>query len=154
MNALLKEVGAEEKDIDHNWHLEKQQDGVYSPKALDKVKLWRPLKKLTDGDAKKVVTAVKEEDCFRAWQKHKQRFEPGLQPKRGQILCKLNAMIMSPAKSPADLVTLVLEMDQKIKTIEDITGEKVTKMHIHFVFVGILDPMTRQHTAMRHCLNY
>ena len=37
------EVEAEEGDIDHNWHLEKQQDGVYSPKALDNVKLWRSL---------------------------------------------------------------------------------------------------------------
>ena len=154
MKALLKEVEAEEEDIDHNWHLERQQDGVYSPKALDKVKLWRSLKKLTDGEAKKVVTAVKEEDGFRAWQKLKQRFEPGLQAKRGQILYELNAMIINPAKSPADLVTLVTEMDQKIKTIEDITGEKVGEMHMHSVLIGILDPMTRQHTAMKHGLSY
>ena len=49
-------------------------------------------------------------------------------------------MIMSPAKSPADLVTLVTEMDQKIETIEDITGEKVCEMHMHFVLIGNLGP--------------
>ena len=81
------------------------------------MKRWRSLKKLTQGEARKVVTAVGQEDGFKAWQKPKQRFEPGLQAKRIQIPFELNAMIMAPAKNPTELATLITEMDQKIKTI-------------------------------------
>ena len=105
LKDLLREAGAEEDDIGEDWHFRKRQEGVYTPQALDRVKLWRSLKKLTDGEARKVIASVTAEDGYRAWQKLKQRFEPGLQAKRGQVLLELNSMIINPAKSPAEFVT-------------------------------------------------
>ena len=41
-----------------------------------------------------------------------------------------------------------------MKLVEDVTGEEVSKMHLRSVLVGILDPVTRQHTAMNHSKSY
>ena len=41
-------------------------------------------------------------------------------------------------------------MEQRIKLVEDFTGEDVSENHAKSVLVGILDPTTRQHTAMYH----
>ena len=64
-----------------------------------------------EGEARKVATAVGQEDGFKAWQKLKQRFEPGLQARRVQIPFELNAMIMAPAKNPIELANVIMEMD-------------------------------------------
>ena len=34
--------------------------------------------------------------------------------------------------------------------VEEVTGELISDNHAKSVLVGILDPMTRQHTAMHH----
>ena len=154
LKELLMEIDGTDEDIDDNWRKRKRDQAEYPVPVLDQVKLWRSLKRLTDGEARKVVTSVKGEDGFRAWQKLRQRFEPGLQAKRGIILLELNGMVTRPAKTPSELVGLITEMEQKIKTIEDITGEIVGEMHAHSVLIGLLDPMTRSHTAMNHGLKY
>ena len=152
VKELLVEIDGTEEDIDEQWRESKQ--GLYPPAVLDQVKLYRALKKLTCGESQKVVNSVGEEDGFRAWQKLRLRFEPGLQAKRGIILMELNNMQGSPAKSPAELVILITELEQKIKTVRDITGEEVGEMHAHSVLIGILDPLTRSNTAMSHGLKY
>ena len=45
---------------------------------MERVKMYRTLKKLTDGEAEKVVTAVKGEDGVEAWQRLVDNFEPAL----------------------------------------------------------------------------
>ena len=42
---------------------------------VEHINLWRLLRRITDGESKKVVIKVKDEDGFRAWQRLKQRFE-------------------------------------------------------------------------------
>ena len=152
VKELLAEIDTTEEDIDYRWREEKS--GMYPPAVLDQVKLYRALKKLTTGESLKVVNSIQNEDGFRAWQKLRLRFEPGLQAKRGIILMELNNMQSSPAKSPTELVVLITELEQKIKTVRDITGEEVGEMHAHSVLIGILDPLTRSNTAMNHGLKY
>ena len=152
VKELLAEVDATEDDINEKWRVERA--GMYPSAALDHIKLYRALKKLTNGESLKVVNSVQNEDGFRAWQKLRSRFEPGLQAKRGIILMELNNMQSSPAKNPAELVVLITELEQKIKTVRDITGEEVGEMHAHSVLIGILDPLTRSNTAMSHGLRY
>ena len=41
-----------------------------------------------------------------------------------------------------------------MKLVEDVTGEEVSEMHARSVLVGILDLVTRQHTAMNHSKSY
>ena len=48
-------------------------------------------------------------------------------------------MILALANNPAELATLITEMDQNLETIEDITCERVGEMHIHSGLIGILD---------------
>ena len=57
-------------------------------------------------------------------------------------------MVARPAKSLGETVALLTEMDRKMNLVEDVTGEEVSEMHARSVLVGILDPVTRQHTAV------
>ena len=58
-------------------------------------------------------------------------------------------MVLKPAKNTDDLRMLLVEMETKIKAVEDITGEVVSSAHAKGVLVCIMDPITRQHTAMQ-----
>ena len=116
------------------------------------INLWRLLRRITDGESKKVVMSVKDEDGLRAWQRLKQRFEPGLAARQGIVIAEFSGMVARAAKSPGESIALFTEMDRKMKFVDDVTGEEVSEMHAHArsVLVGILDPVTRQHTAMNH----
>ena len=112
--------------------------------------LWRLLRRITEGESKKVVMSIKDEDGFRAWQRLKQRFEPGLAARQGIAMSEFSGMVARPAKSPGETVVLLTEMDRKMKLVKDMTGEEVSEMHARSALVGILDPVTRQHTAMNN----
>ena len=149
VKKLLQDVNGTASEIDETWKLDRMQ--MYDPKVLgDEVNIYRALKILTIGEAKKVVTNVKDENGFLAWQRLRQRFEPTLTAKQGLVLAEFSGMIAKPAKTPADLVGLMTEMDKKVKLIEDLTNEVVSDMHKKSVLIGILDQLTRQHTAMHH----
>ena len=49
---------------------------------------------------------------------------------------------------------LITEMERRITFLEDVTGELVPQMMKKAILLGILDPMTCQHTASRHTLLY
>ena len=53
------------------------------------INLWRLLR-ITDGESKKVVMSVEDEDGFRAWQRLKQRFEPGLADRQGIVIAEFS----------------------------------------------------------------
>ena len=114
----------------------------------DAVRVWRALKGITEGEARKVINSVKSEDGFKAWWKLHLRFEPGLAAKHGLALAEFSGMVTRPAKTPAETKQLVTEMDRKMHLIDEITDEAVSNNHAKSVLIGILDPMTRQHTAM------
>ena len=149
MKQLLDEINKLQDPVDDKWKSEREFD--HPAKVFkDQVNVWRALKKLTDGEAKKVVMSVKKEDGFRAWQKLKQRFEPGLAARQGVVIADFSGMVARPAKTPTETMALITEMEKKIKNVEDLTEEVISDMHMKSVLVGILDPMTRQHTAMHH----
>ena len=56
--------------------------------------------RVTDGESQKVVMSVKDEDSFRAWQRLKQRFEPGLAARQGIVMAEFSGMVARPAKKP------------------------------------------------------
>ena len=115
-----------------------------------KEKIWRALKQLTGGKARKVVTAVKEENGYEAWCKLSKNFEPGLASMQGRVIAEFGDMIKNPAKTPNETRRLINELIQKKKRVEDITGQEMEDIYSKAVLAGILDPMTRQHTAMYH----
>jgi hypothetical protein len=153
MKELLQEIDKESEVVDEKWR--KERIGNYDEKVIgDKAPVWRALKKLTEGEARKVVMAVKSEDGFRARQKLRQRFDPSLASKQGMVIAEFSGMVARPAKTPSEIVNLLIEMERKMKNIEDITGEEISEIHARSVLVGILDPTTRQHTATHYGSEY
>ena len=153
MRDLLNEIDVEVEDVDEGWR--RKRVGSVKEKVLgDHVQVWRALKHLTSGEARKIVMNVKGQDGFRAWQKLRLRFEPSLAAKQGIVLAEFSGMIARPAKTPAETVVLITEMEGRMKNIADLTGDEVSEMHAKSVLVGILDPMTRQHRAMQHGADY
>jgi hypothetical protein len=149
MKTFLKEVADETETVDEEWLLAAQHN--HSTKVTsDELQVWRALKTLTTGEARKVVTSIKTENGYRAWQKLHMRFGPSLSCKQGMVLMEFSAMVAKPAKTPDETRNLITEMERKIKLVEDVTGEEISENHAKSVLVGILDPLTRQHTAMYH----
>ena len=57
------------------------------------------------------------------------------------------------AKSPGESIALLTEMDRKMKLVDDVTGEEVSKMHARSVLVGTLgscDSPTHRHEPLSH----
>ena len=102
--------------------------------------LWRLLWRITEGGPEKVAMSIKDEDGFRAWQRLKQRFEPGLAARPGTVMAEFSGMVARLAKSPGETIASSTEMNRKMKLAEDVTGEEVSEMHALSVLVGILDP--------------
>ncbi len=46
--------------------------------------------------------------------------------------------------------TRITVSERKTKLVEEVTGEEVSEKYAKSMLVGILDPMTRQHTAIHH----
>ena len=63
MKEFLEAVAAREETVDEFWIT--TQTSLYGKKVtMDAVKIWRALKQMTTGEAKKVSIAVKAEDGF------------------------------------------------------------------------------------------
>ena len=150
MRNFLVEVQKEET-IDDAWlRGQVQTHGEKIAGKDESIRVWRALKGMTTGEARKVINTVNEENGFQAWIALHQRFEPGLAIQQGMILADFSGMVAKPAKTPAETRDLMTEIQRKVKNIEDITGEKVSDNHAKSVMTGVLDPTTRQHTAMFH----
>ena len=63
-------------------------------------------------------------------------------------------MVAGPARGPRETIALLKEMDGKMKLVEDVTREGVSEMHARSILVGILDPVSRHHTAINHSKSY
>ena len=115
----------------------------------DSVQVWRALKGLTSGVARVVDQSVEGENGFDAWRRLHHQFEPKLVIKQGQVLSDFSAMVMKPARTNAETRGLITGLDRKMKLIRELTLEGVSDVHAKSILIGILDPMTRQHTAYK-----
>ena len=111
------------------------------------VQVWRALKGLTSGVARFVVQSVEGENWLGAWRRLHHQFERKLVIKQGQVLSDFAAMVMQPARRNAETRGLITELDRKMKLFREPTHEGVSDVHTKSILIGILDPMTRQHTA-------
>ena len=108
------------------------------------------LKDLTEGEARRVVTAGVEGDGYEAWRRLHAHFEPGLACQQGAALNELSKLTTHPAKGPGDTRKLLTEFDLRVKYAEDITSEPIGENHKRSIILGFLDPLTRQHTVGSH----
>ena len=127
-----------------------EENGIFGCEgSCDSVQVWRALKGLTSGVARVVVQSVEGENGFEAWWRLHHQFEPKLVIKQGQVLSDFAAMVMKPARTITETRDLITELDRKMKLIRELTHEGVSDVHAKSILIGILDPMTRQHTAYK-----
>ena len=150
VKEFLSEIEDKADDADPFWL---QQQAVARGKpfiAHDRVKIWRALRGLTEGEAKKIILSVKDEDGWLAWRRLCQHFEPGVAGRQGRVLAEFTALTANPAKSIAETRRLITEMATRMKAVEDITGQRIDDLHAKSVLLHMIDPVARQHTAMWH----
>ena len=71
------------------------------------------------------------------------------------MLSQFSSMVAKPGKTPEETRRLVTELEQRMKAVEELTGKEVDEdVHAKSILIGILDPVTRQHTAMNHGKNF
>ena len=113
----------------------------------DQKKIWRALKKLTEGEAKGIVISVKDEDGYTAWHRLAGQFEPSLVARRGEVLADISVMSRTLAKSLLGTKRLLNAFQNKRKLVEDITGVDLDGNHVLATLLGFVDGTTKQHTV-------
>ena len=89
MKKFLQEVSMQAEGVKEEWLVSMSR--VYGEKITgDGVKVWRALKGLTEGEARKVLNAVKSENGFEAWRQLHLRFEPELEAQKNTVLMDLH----------------------------------------------------------------
>ena len=83
---------------------------------------------------------------------HQRGEKSGRGTKQGIILAEFSGMVRKLATTPGELVTMMIEMDKKIRMIEEMIpcqdgNSPISSLHKKSVLAGIMDPMTRQHTS-------
>ena len=138
MKKVLESVTEMIGDVDEGWFA---RTAAWFPGVKeDSPKIWRALKKLTEGEARKVVTAVLEENGYKAWRRLDEHFEPGLAGKMGQVVAEFSGLIKTPAKTPQELKKMITELTQRMKAVNDVTKEPIDDTHAKSILIGIMDP--------------
>ena len=136
-------------------YLEKTKEGDeeieevdVDPVAWDQREMrWRFLKRYTADDARKVVSSVSDRNGWEAWRKLHLQFEPALVMREAVVMAQFTSMVNKRAKTPADTKTLLVELDERAKRVEEITGERIENRHMMSVVMGVLDSESMKHTA-------
>ena len=114
--------------------------------------LYRALKKLTDGDARKIVMSVKTEDGWEAWHALCQNLEAGINARMGVALSEVTGIMHKPAATPAETRKMIPEMERRFKEAEELMVQVGAETGLDDTFkkamlLGIIDRTTRQMTA-------
>ena len=86
--------------------------------------LWRFLKKYTAGDARKIVSSVSDRNGWEAWMKLHLQFEPALVMREAVVMAQFTSMVNKRAKTPAETKTLLVELEERAKRVEEITHDE------------------------------
>ena len=89
MMKVVAEIDQEPDVIDDLWRHAREM--MYGKVMEEHTNLWRLLQRITEGESKKLVMSIKDEDGFRAWQRLKKRFEYGLAARQGIVMAEFSA---------------------------------------------------------------
>jgi len=142
MKDILDRVRRADSAVDELW-FNSDEDQWWQKGEM----LWRFLKRYTSGESRKVVTGVREDNGWEAWRKLHLQFEPGLVMREAQVMSQYTNMVNKRAKNPQETRSLMVELEERAKRVEEISGEQIDSRHEMSVIVGILDPETLKHTA-------
>ena len=143
MTPGVKKVLAElyqETDVTHDlWR--HARETKYGKVMEQHTNLWRLLRRIIERESKKVVISIKDEDGFRAWQRLKQRFEPGLAARQGIVMAEFLGVVARPPKRPGETIALLTDGPQdEVGGGRDRGGSQRGARAVSTG--GILDPVT------------
>ena len=85
--------------------------------------LYKSLGKLSDGEAAKVISTVKDENGFGAWRQLHLRFEPELEAQKNVVLMDLHNM--TAATTIEETKNKMVELKVRITKAENILGVEI-----------------------------
>ena len=91
--------------------------------------IWRFLKRYTTGDARKVVSSASHRNGWEAWRKLHLQFEPALVMREAVVMANFTNMVSRRAKTPSETKALLVELDERAKRVEEVTGEPIENRH-------------------------
>ena len=109
--------------------------------------LWKLLKRFTSGEARRIITSVNKDNGFEAWRRLHQQYEQGSAMKEAVARSQFTGMVNKRAKTPKETRTLMVELEDKAKKMEEITGETIEEGHYKSVIAGMIDLETLKQTA-------
>ncbi len=146
MKAFLKSLAGRDDPPDEFWY---QQQSRLFPEAVTKdgAEIFRTLKALTAGEARKIITSVDSDNGFMAFWKLVRHNNPYLAELQGTALARLTQMGLARASTPTETKHKVTEMEVNIKYAEAVIGEGLNDLHLKSIILGFIDPLTRAHTV-------
>ena len=109
--------------------------------------VWRFLKQYTAGEARKVVGSAPNRNGWEAWRKLHLQYEPQLVMREAVVMSAFTNMVSKRAKSPQESKTLLLELDERARRVEEVTGEAIDNRHRMSVVMGLIDAESMKHTS-------
>ena len=111
--------------------------------------IWRFLKRYTTGEAKKVVLNASQRNGWEAWRKLHLQFEPALVMREAVVMASFTNMVSRRAKTPQEAKALLLELDERAKRVEEVTGEAIENRHRMSVVIAVLDSESNRRLPRR-----
>ena len=141
----------------------KTSDGDYSAEWLDlnvqttpnlvvyKDEIWRMLKNFTEqgGEARRVTESTHDDNCWWAWKALHNHYEPSLAVREGQVLAEMTNMVKHVARNPAKTKRMVLELEDKIRKVTEVTGDRPSDQHTRSFLAGFIDKETSMHCGVQ-----
>jgi hypothetical protein len=138
---MLEKVKKSEEEVDQSWF--NDVDDLWWDYADQ---LWRLLRRYSEGEARRVIMSVGNDNGWDAWRKLHQQFEPSVVMREAQAMAQFTGMVNRRAKNPAETRSLMLELDERARRVEEMTEAAPDDRHVMSVIMGILDGETLKHT--------
>ena len=142
MKEVLDKVKDADVSIEESWFIGAEEHWWNKGEAL-----WRFLKRYAGGEARRVVLGVSEDNGWEAWRRLHQQFEPASVTREAMVMAKYTSMVNRKARTPKETKALMIELNERAKRVEEVTGAPVESRHAMSVIAGLLDPETSKHTA-------
>ena len=142
MKEVLEKARDSEVTVDEEW-FDATQAAWWGKSDM----LYRFLKRYTGTEARRVVQSVPEDNGWEAWRRLHQQYEPATVTREAQLMSRYTNMVTRKAKTPRETKMLLIELGERAKRVEEVTGRPVEARHAMSVIASMLDPETSKHTA-------
>merc|ERR1712086_130626 len=76
---------------------------------------------------------------WEAWRKLHLQYEPQLVMRGAVVMSQFTNMVTKRAKSPQETKALLLELDERARRVEEVTGDAIGNSHRMSVVMGLID---------------